>query len=71
MRFPQQYSQDRVLYEYHSWQANYWIFSATAANDTHFGAHALGISENMYQNALAENLFSTHPSTLFLTLLRR
>jgi hypothetical protein len=66
-----QHSQGPVLYEYHSWQANYWIFYATAANDTPYGAHALGVSERMYQNALTEDLFSTHPSTLFLTLIRR
>jgi hypothetical protein len=66
-----QHSQSQLLYEYHSWQTSYWIFSATAANDTHFGAHAKDISEGVYQNALTQDLFSTHPSTLFLTLIRR
>jgi hypothetical protein len=66
-----QYSQSSVLYEYHSWQASYWIFSATAANDTHFGAHAKDISESVYQNALTEDLFATRRSTLFLSLIRR
>jgi hypothetical protein len=66
-----QHSQSQILYEYHSWQASYWIFSATAANDTHFGAHAKDISESVYQNALTEDLFATRPSTLFLSLIRR
>lgn len=66
-----QHSQSQMIYENHSWQAHYWIFSASAANDTHFGAHALGISEGIYQNALTEDLFATRPSMVFVAFVRR
>jgi hypothetical protein len=66
-----QITQSALLIEYHEWQAEYWIFGASVANDTPYGAHAKAISEDVYQNTLVEDLLSTHPSMRFVPLVLR